>query len=452
MNSNSKDNDNNNSSNNKEEEEDDTYADDDFDTPTEEDMITHISNKVSSFTASSSKEREDNDDDYYDEDFDVEITRSPPNRSSSGNPPSSSSSSSSTTGNLPSTNAAVIEKSLLSSLNNVSSSSSSSSSSPTVCPAITMGTYYSTPQWNEALPEDIEIGKQLGGGGFAVVFECIYKSKKYAVKQIVDPSISEEDRQIFMQEAMSQGRLSHPHIVSLIAVCSKPPRQGYIMELCGPSLFDILHNRRQVYVPLHQTIRWLKETAGALTFLHAQKPSIIHRDIKSQNVIVAGPGGKSCKLTDFGLVSTRVTTAGTPAYMAPELLSNKAFNRSVDVYAFGILLWECLSREIPYAGWRLIDIKEAVLAGKRLDVQCIDTYQYQQYEKYSLQKKQQPNGSSGSSSSPLVITVPSMYKDILQGCKQLIQQCGSIDNQNRPTMEDIYYRLEEWEKRLGTVQ
>ena len=66
------------------------------------------------------------------------------------------------------------------------------------------------------------------------------------------------------------------------------------------------------------------------------------------------------KLCDFGLVTTRATTAGTPNYMAPELLEDLPFSKAVDVYAFGIVLWEMFARKVPFHGWRATDIKEQV--------------------------------------------------------------------------------------------
>ena len=62
-------------------------------------------------------------------------------------------------------------------------------------------------------------------------------------------------------------------------------------------------------------------------------------DLKSHNLLVSKKDG-TVKLCDFGLVHTKHTTAGTPAYMAPELLNDKPFSKKCDVYAFGVLLWE----------------------------------------------------------------------------------------------------------------
>jgi len=71
------------------------------------------------------------------------------------------------------------------------------------------------------------------------------------------------------------------------------------------------------------------------------------------------------KVCDFGLVRVKATQAGTPAYMAPELLENKAFNKSVDVYAFGILLNEIFAGEIPFLGLDVPKIRERAVSGER---------------------------------------------------------------------------------------
>ena len=120
------------------------------------------------------------------------------------------------------------------------------------------------------------------------------------------------------------------------------------------------------------------------------QPKIIHRDIKSQNVLLSQK--MSVKLCDFGLAGTKHRHAGelshctfflqhrrtiygqmqtlqasintfrigTPAYMAPELLQRTGYSHKVDVYAFGVLLWEVIQRSMPYQSWIPIDIKDFV--------------------------------------------------------------------------------------------
>jgi serine/threonine protein kinase len=270
----------------------------------------------------------------------------------------------------------------------LSSSSSSSSSIESIAPISNHKVSSTISQWEDAKAEDIKTGRQLGGGGFAVVFEGTYRGlpgKSVAIKMIIDPSTSKENLNAFMDELHTMAKLNHPNIVRLIAASTRPPRQCFIMELCGPTLFDVLHNKvipRDALEEKRQTsnssiityitpkpsqrLTWALSVARALAYLHSLRPvSLIHRDIKSNNVLLCGPDGQSCKLSDFGLVGTRETNSGTPAYMAPELHSSKPFSKMVDVYAFGVLLWEILVQQVPFDGRRPDDIRSRVLAGER---------------------------------------------------------------------------------------
>eukprot|EP01047_Picozoa_sp_COSAG01_P056094 COSAG01_NODE_6320_length_3737_cov_2.088785_3_plen_181_part_00 len=87
------------------------------------------------------------------------------------------------------------------------------------------------------------------------------------------------------------------------------------------------------------------DVAQALRYCHSHQPPVIHRDIKSANVLIDEVTG-AAQLCDFGLSSSAVVTAGTPSYMAPELLAGRTFNASVDVYAWGILLWELFAEQM----------------------------------------------------------------------------------------------------------
>ncbi|CAM9700451.1 unnamed protein product [Chrysoparadoxa australica] len=159
---------------------------------------------------------------------------------------------------------------------------------------------------------------------------------------------------------MSQ--LDHPNIVRCLGACMTPPKMFFVMELCESSLFDDLHKHRRMF-STHELVQMAVDVAEAINYLHLLSPPIIHRDVKSHNVLIAKGG--VLKLCDFGLVRTRSVTAGTPAYMSPELLANKPFTRAVDIYAFGMLLWELFTQEIPYYGLEVADIRDVVMSGER---------------------------------------------------------------------------------------
>lgn len=98
---------------------------------------------------------------------------------------------------------------------------------------------------------------------------------------------------------------------------------------------------------------------------------IVHRDVKSHNVLI--DEGFKVKVCDFGLAKFTADLnkgtmqyAGTPTYMAPELFMKRQYDQSVDVYAFGCLLWEIMNREVPFDGLDPSDIASKVIQGEKL--------------------------------------------------------------------------------------
>ena len=108
----------------------------------------------------------------------------------------------------------------------------------------------------------------------------------------------------------------HAGIVRLHGANLRPPDCCIVMERCRFSLFERLHAQSQD-LDRREMVNMAAQVADAMAFLHAQSPPIVHRDLKSHNVLLDDAG--KCKLCDFGLVGTREVTAGTPNYMAPEL-------------------------------------------------------------------------------------------------------------------------------------
>lgn len=117
-----------------------------------------------------------------------------------------------------------------------------------------------------------------------------------------------------MDELLIMSKLKHSNIVEFIGACMTPPNLCYVMELCDSSLFQLLHVDK-VQLSDYDIIQIAIDIGSALEYLHSLRPAIIHRDIKSLNILKS-PNG-SYKVCDFGLVKVRQIQAGTPAYMAP---------------------------------------------------------------------------------------------------------------------------------------
>jgi len=149
--------------------------------------------------------------------------------------------------------------------------------------------------------------------------------------------------------------LRSPHVVLFIGVCSKPPNMCIISEfLGGGSLYNYIHTEL-VKLPFDKIKQYAIDIATGMNYLHLSTPPIIHRDLKSLNILL-DEYHNHCKITDFGMSKIRyeeeqvntVGSIGTPIWMAPELMRGEKYNEKIDVYSFGIMLYEMIANELPF--------------------------------------------------------------------------------------------------------
>eukprot|EP00598_Pedospumella_elongata_P014136 CAMPEP_0184992826 /NCGR_PEP_ID=MMETSP1098-20130426/42785_1 /TAXON_ID=89044 /ORGANISM="Spumella elongata, Strain CCAP 955/1" /LENGTH=299 /DNA_ID=CAMNT_0027518533 /DNA_START=33 /DNA_END=932 /DNA_ORIENTATION=- len=216
--------------------------------------------------------------------------------------------------------------------------------------------------WANLNFNEVEMGERIGGGGVGIIYKGWYRDEPVALKTLFDARISQDLKQEYMDELLVMSKVQHSNIVKFMGACMTPPNLCFLMELCDGSLFNMMHVQKHQFSMLEK-IQLLIDVGSAMEYLHSINPAIIHRDLKSHNILRASNG--AFKVCDFGLVKVRHTTAGTPAYMAPELIENKPYNKSVDVYAFGVLMWEVLSEEIPYYQLDIAEIRQRVTSGIR---------------------------------------------------------------------------------------
>ena len=210
--------------------------------------------------------------------------------------------------------------------------------------------------------KEIEMGERIGGGGVGVIFKGTFKNEPVALKTLFDARIGEDLKKEYMDELLVMSKVRHSNIVTFLGACMVPPNLCFVMEMAEASLFNLLHEDRLKFT-IHETMQMAVDVGSAMEYLHSLKPAIIHRDLKSHNILRTMDG--KLKVCDFGLVNVKNAQAGTPAYMAPELLENKHFNKSVDVYAFGVLLNELFTGEIPFYGIDIQTIRERCVSGER---------------------------------------------------------------------------------------
>lgn len=200
---------------------------------------------------------------------------------------------------------------------------------------------------------DLQFGRLLGKGNQGEVFFAKYRSTSVAVKKIdcrkVDPDVIDE----FVQEVNIWHRLRNQFITQFMGVCLEYPHLCIVTELAPRgSLFKILHDVDAAF-SWPRRLRIASDLAQGMNYLHMfdQKQKIIHRDLKSLNVLITHEW--RAKVADFGMTrfqaaNRSMTTCGTPLWMAPEVIRKKKYDHKVDVYSYAICLWELYVRKIPY--------------------------------------------------------------------------------------------------------
>ncbi len=211
----------------------------------------------------------------------------------------------------------------------------------------------------EALGAEYTIEGEIGRGGMGVVYRARDERlhRRVAVK-VLPPELAfqKEIRERFTREAQTAARLSHPHIVPIHDVGEGSGVVYFIMGLVeGESLGGRLKRRGKL--PPDEVRRIMKETADALSAAHAV--SIIHRDIKPDNILLEGTRGR-VMVTDFGIAKavsqvsgstlTGVGVAiGTPQYMSPEQAAGeREIDGRSDLYSLGVVAYQMTSGQLPF--------------------------------------------------------------------------------------------------------
>ena len=198
----------------------------------------------------------------------------------------------------------------------------------------------------------------IGTGGMATVWRAIDMrlDRPVAVKRLHAARAADyEFATRFRREAQLVARLSHPNLVRLLDAGDDDDGPYLVLELVdGETLKDRV--RREGPLAPQEGARLCAEVADALAYAHAE--GIVHRDVKSQNVLLASDG--RARLTDFGIARlegaesdglTRTDVMiGSADYLAPEQADGRRVDPRTDVYSLGVVLYECLTGDLPFRG------------------------------------------------------------------------------------------------------
>lgn len=215
------------------------------------------------------------------------------------------------------------------------------------------------PRLSEALGNAFTIEGEIGRGGMGVVYRARdEKLKRRVAIKVLPPELAyqAEIRARFTREAETAARLSHPHIVPIYTVGEGNGLVYFVMGYVdGESLASRLKRRGKL--PVEEVRRIMKEVADALSAAHAL--SVIHRDIKPDNILLDGTRGR-VMVTDFGIAKAMsagsgatLTSAGvaigTPQYMSPEQAAGERdIDGRSDLYSLGIVSYQMLTAEVPF--------------------------------------------------------------------------------------------------------
>ena len=210
-----------------------------------------------------------------------------------------------------------------------------------------------------------EENSEIGKGTFGDVLRGTWRGEEVAVKFLKGSMTDSQDsvRQ-FLDECNILKNLHHPNILLFMGACTIGPQYFFVTEFCdNGNLFEFLHMMRDTKLTYNDARRIALEIAYGMNYLHGFKPPILHRDLKSMNVLL----DRNCtvKLADFGNTRTFQTQMtkqkGTFQWMAPEVIKGSVYSESSDVFSFGIIMNELVTRIPPYHGTDKKDVAKKVV-------------------------------------------------------------------------------------------
>jgi tRNA A-37 threonylcarbamoyl transferase component Bud32 len=235
----------------------------------------------------------------------------------------------------------------------------------------------------EVIPwSSLKIQSFIGRGHASDVYLGVWKKRKVAIKKLRIPSDLNEEKNLLedlVKECTILSRLRHPNILCLLGLCTTPPNLAIVTEFMSRgALWNVLHPNGPTSTIPPRELKWsirlkiMKEVAKGMNFLHKLTPPIIHRDLKSHNVLLDEDW--NCKVADFGMsrvknLTEKMTRVGTPQWMAPEVLRQERYSEKADVWSFGVLIWELVTLQAPFLQYTPLQVISLVAhQGKKLQI------------------------------------------------------------------------------------
>lgn len=199
---------------------------------------------------------------------------------------------------------------------------------------------------------ELDVKQEIGRGTTGSTYLSLWRSTKVAVK-VIQVQKSPADNELllrdFGREVSVLKKAHHPNICQFLGCAIDPPTYCVVLEFMqGGSLFEALRKRTEI-----NFFSIAADVACGMEFLHTRM-QLMHRDLKSPNILMDQAG--RAKLADFGLTcleqpeGEKTAEIGTYRWMAPEVINHEEYGKPADVYSYGMVLYELLTRELPFVG------------------------------------------------------------------------------------------------------
>mmetsp|Transcript_37496 Transcript_37496/g.82250 ORF Transcript_37496/g.82250 Transcript_37496/m.82250 type:complete len:283 (-) Transcript_37496:192-1040(-) len=228
----------------------------------------------------------------------------------------------------------------------------------------------------------LDLGSAIGSGATCTVHLSSFKGEQVAVKVIQQDQL--KYHVAARREIAILSEVSHPNVVSLLSSFAMPGRVHMVLELCsGGDLCSLLY-RQDLDLSAGHKVKILKDTAEAMACLHGHSPQIMHRDLKSPNLLLERCYSERerpvVKLCDFGLAKSKDSKGsewtdmtrgvGSSTWTAPEVETGD-YDEKADVFSYAMLMFEVLTQELPFEDENAVDLPHYIRQGVRPDLYAL---------------------------------------------------------------------------------
>ncbi|KAG6960077.1 hypothetical protein JG688_00009778 [Phytophthora aleatoria] len=268
--------------------------------------------------------------------------------------------------------------------------------------------------------DGIELGAVIGRGAFGEVYRGRYRGQDVAIKALVPERRKDmEHIEAFLSEMKLMATVEHPNIVQFIGVAWESLSDLYcvIEFMTGGDLRTLLKEHHASGVPQGMDASKMQIAYGvayALTYLHSLEHVVLHRDLKSRNILLTE--SLAAKITDFGASrvrsdATMTSNVGSSLWMAPEVMMGERYDEKADIFSLGVVISELDTQELPYS--------HAKEGNSRTGHSLSDAAVLQMVSMGKLR----------------VHVSPAMHPDMVE----FVYRCVSVDPQERPTAAEVLY-------------